>query len=317
MPTPQPAKQVAASDYTHIEVKPLSAATGAEIRCGALQSIDDATMREIYRAWLDHLVLLFRDQKITDPELIEFSKGFGPLELAPLGAAGQKDRDARKYPELHVVSNVKENGVPIGILGDGEAVWHTDMSSFLQPPTASFLYALELPPSGGDTFFTNMYAAYDTLPEEMKRRLIGLTIKHDALYNSAGQRNIPDPVRQPGTGASHPIVCTHDETGFNALYLGRRANTYINELPRAESDELLEYLWKHATQPQLVWRHTWRLGDVIVWDNRCVMHYREAFDPNARRILHRTQAQGTVPPFTADDALQRPPHPRARMTQTA
>jgi taurine dioxygenase len=310
------AHRASCSKFERIEVIPLSKTTGAEVRCGNLQSIDDATFREIYQAWLDHLVLLFRGQTITDAELIAFSKRFGPLELAPLGAAGQKSRDARKHPEIHVVSNVKENGRPIGILGDGEAMWHTDMSSFIQPPAASMLYALELPPSGGDTFFNNMYVAYETLPDEMKRRLIGLTLKHDALYNSAGERNVPDPVRQPGTGASHPIVCTHPETGYNALYLGRRAHTYINELPRAESDQLLDFLWAHSTQPQFVWRHQWRLGDVVVWDNRCLMHYREAFDPNTRRVLHRTQVQGSVKPYTAPDALALGRHPRAAAGET-
>lgn len=292
-----------AKEYRKIEVLPLPDAAGAEVRCGNIDSIDDATFREIHQAWLEHLVLLFGDQQITDAGLIAFSKQFGPLKRAAVGTVDQDSDDPRRYPDIHVVSNVKENGLPIGILGDGEVVWHTDMSSFLQPPTATMLYALDVPANGGDTFFGNMYLAYDTLPQDIKQRLVGLTLKHQVLNNSA----------EPGTGASHPSVCTHPETGCNALYLGTRSNTYVNELRREESNELLAVLWAHATQPHFAWRHHWRQGDLVVWDNRCLMHCREAFDPNSRRILHRTQVDGSVKPYTAPDALERPPHPRGQM----
>src|SRR5262249_36867301 len=137
--------------YRRIRVLPQPAAAGAEVRCGSLQNIDEETFREIYKAWLDHLVLVFRNQQITDAEFLAFSQRFGPLKASPVGE--QKPGDTRREPELHVVSNVRQNGIPIGILGDGEVDWHTDMASFDQPPTATVLYALEVPSKGGDTFF--------------------------------------------------------------------------------------------------------------------------------------------------------------------
>lgn len=289
--------------HSNIEVVPLSEATGAEVRCGKLRHINDAAFREIHEAWLEHLVLVFRNQELTDAQFAAFARRFGPLKAAAVGPAAQASRDTSADTEIHVVSNVEENGVPIGILGHGEVVWHTDMSAFLQPPSASLLYALEIPPSGGDTFFNNMYLAYETLPDDLKRQLIHLTIKHETLMNSAG----------PGTGALHPIVSTHPETGCNALYLGGYSYTYVNELPRQESAKLLHLLWTHSTQPQFVWRHRWRPRDLVMWDNRCLMHYRQAFDPGSRRILHRTQVEGSVRPYTGPDALQRPPHSRGRL----
>ena len=277
-----------------IEVLPLSEAAGAEVRCGNIRDLDDTSFREIYQAWLDHLVLLFRDQPLSPRGLATFSQRFGPLKSAPVGP------DGKEYLELHVVSNVKENGIPRGILGDGEVDWHTDMVSFIHPPTASVLYALEIPRAGGDTLFNNMYLAFETLPDGLKQRVVELTIKHEVSANSAG----------PGTGAVHPCVCTHPETGANSLYLGSRHNTYITELPREESTQLLNLLWTHATQQRFGWRQHWRAGDVVVWDNRCLMHYREPFDPTSRRILHRTQVQGSIPPQIAPNALECPPHPR-------
>ncbi|MBL0167794.1 MAG: TauD/TfdA family dioxygenase [Propionivibrio sp.] len=274
-----------------IAIIPAEAALGAEVRCGRLQSIDDTIFGEIRQAWLDNLVLLFRDQTLSDAQFLEFGRRFGPLKSAAA---------ADRHNELHIVSNVHVDGLPIGIQGHGEIVWHSDMVSFSKPPAASLLHAIVIPPSGGDTSFSNMYVAYDTLPKSLKRKLAGLTLKHEVSPNSA----------ESGTGASHPLVCTHPDTGCNALFLGSRFNTCINELPRHESDILLEFLWLHATQPEFVWRHRWRVGDLVVWDNRCLLHRREAFASNARRILLRTQVEAGEPPRIAADALERPVHRR-------
>lgn len=285
---------------SRIEIWPLPEAGGAEVRCGPIQSIDDDVFGKIYQAWLDHLVLVFRDQRLTDPEFTDFGRRFGPLKAASIGASGCVPGGAGDGPHVHVVSNITENGVPIGILGSGDVAWHTDMVSFLVPPTATLLHALEVPSLGGDTLFMNMYVAWETLPDDVKRRIAGLTIKHEVRDESSGS----------GTGASHPIVCTHPETHCNALFLGARENTSINELSRPESDEVLSFLWAHVIQWRFIWRHEWRPGDVVVWDNRCVAHARQAFEPSARRILHRIQVQGTARPHTAPNALLRHAHRR-------
>ena len=280
-----------------IQVVPTGAALGAEIRGVDLRTIDNAVFAAIHRAWLDHLVLLIRGQTLNDDDLIAFSRRFGDLDLAPIQENGRRFVDG--YPEIYVVSNVIENGVAIGSLGAGEAVWHTDMSYLDDPPKASMLYAIEVPPSGGNTGFTNMYRAYEELPDALKRRVEGKRLKHDGTYNSGGyvRQGIvatDDPVASPGN--YHPVVCTHPETGRKCLYLGRRRNAYIEGLPLAESEALLDELWQYATREELSWYNTWRVGDLVLWDNRCTMHRRDPFDASSRRIMHRTQMKGSARP---------------------
>jgi taurine dioxygenase len=287
----------AAAITDRIQVVPTGAALGAEVRGVDLRRLDDAGFAAIHRAWLDHLVLLIRDQKLNDDHLIAFSRRFGDLDLAPIQENGRRFVDG--YPEIYVVSNVVENGVEIGSLGAGEAVWHTDMSYLDDPPKASMLYAIEVPPTGGNTGFTNMYRAYEELPDALERRIEGRRLKHDGTYNSGGYVRegvaaTDDPVASPGT--YHPVVCTHPETGRRCLYLGRRRNAYIEGLPLAESEALLDELWRYATRDELNWYNNWRVGDLVLWDNRCTMHRRDPFDAASRRIMHRTQMKGGARP---------------------
>jgi taurine dioxygenase len=280
-----------------LQVVPTGAALAGEVRGVDLRGIDDSAFVAIHRAWLDHLVLLFRGQDMDDDDLIAFSRRFGDLHLAPIQENGR--RFVEGHPEIYVVSNVIENGVAIGSLGAGEAVWHTDMSYLEDPPKASMLYAIEVPPAGGSTGFTNMYRAYEELPEALKRRIAGRRLKHDGTYNSGGYVRegitaTDDPVASPGT--CHPIVCAHPETGRRCLYLGRRRNAYIEGLPLAESEALLDDLWRHATREELSWYNAWRVGDLVLWDNRCTMHRRDPFDAASRRIMHRTQMKGQSRP---------------------
>ena len=276
---------------------PSGQALGAEIQGLDLKHISAEEFGAIHRAWLDYLVVLIRGQQLTDQDLIGFSQRFGELDWAPVQETGRRFVDG--HPEIYVVSNVIENGMPIGSLGSGEAVWHTDMSYLEIPPKASILYALTVPAAGGDTYFCNMYAAYDSLPGALRERLSGLTLKHDATYNSGGYvRQGMTPLDDPlnSIGVYHPVVTTHPETGRKALYLGRRRNAYIDGLPLSESEALLDELWRYATQPELTWRNQWKPGDLVLWDNRCTMHRRDAFDPLFSRILHRTQIKGEMPP---------------------
>ena len=280
-----------------ITVTPTGAALGAEVGGIDLRHISDADFAAVYRAWLDHSVLLLRGQVLTDDDLIGFSRRFGALDWAPIQENGRRFVDG--HPEIYVVSNVIENGVAIGSLGAGEAVWHTDMSYLEDPPKASMLYAIEVPPSGGNTGFTTMYGAYNELPDALQRRIAGLRVKHDGTYNSGGYVRegvtaTDDPREAPGT--YHPIVCTHPETGRKCLYLGRRRNAYIEGMELADSEALLDEVWRYATLDTLTWYNTWRVGDVVLWDNRCTMHRRDPFDASSRRIMHRTQMKGEARP---------------------
>jgi taurine dioxygenase len=270
---------------------------GAEIIDVDLRGISDSGFAAIHQAWIDHQVLLFRNQTLDDHDLIAFSRQFGDLDHAPVQENGQ--RIANGMPEIYVVSNVIENGVAIGSLGAGEAVWHTDMSYLPSPPKASMLYALEIPPTGGDTSFCDMYAAFETLPGSLRDRALGMRVKHDGTYNSGGyvrQGVTPtdDPRNAPGT--LHPLVCTHPESGRRMLYLGRRRMAWIEGLDLPESEALLDEIWAHATSPEISFTHRWRVGDLVLWDNRCTMHRRDPFDSTTRRIMHRTQVKGSAPP---------------------
>jgi taurine dioxygenase len=274
-------------------VVPTGRALGAEIEGIDLRALDGAAFQDIHRAWLAHEVLLFRGQRLDDDALIAFSRRLGELDEAPIQESGRRFVDG--HPELYVVSNVVESGVPIGSLGSGEAVWHTDMSYLPLPPKASILYALEIPPSGGDTSFCSMTAAWDTLPVDLRARVAGRRVKHDGTYNSGGYVRegvtvSDDPRTAPGE--FHPLVSLHPETGRRSLFLGRRRNAYIEGLALDESEALLDALWAHATRPEFAWEHRWRVGDLVMWDNRCTMHRRNAFDSAARRVLHRTQIRG-------------------------
>ena len=280
-----------------IDIVPTGAALGAEVRGIDLTSLDDRQFAALRRAWHQHQVILVRGQTLDDQDLVAFSRRFGDLDWAPVQETGR--RFVEGLPEIYIVSNVKLNGEPIGSLGAGEAVWHTDMSYLDTPPMASTLYALEVPPSGGNTSFCSMYAVYQALPAELKRRIAGLKIKHDGTYNSGGflRQGVTatdDPRTSPG--AVHPLVCTHPDTGRQMLYLGRRRNAYLVGLELAESEALLDELWRFVERPEFKWEHVWRVGDLVMWDNRCTMHRRDPFDDATRRIMHRTQMKGAASP---------------------
>ena len=274
-----------------IGVRKIGEALGAEvIGVDLSQPLAPELFAEIRKAWLEHLVLRFRGQTLSDPQLLAFSKLFG--ELDPPGPNPYGKPFLPEHPDMNVISNIKADGVPIGGLGDGEAIWHADMTYVERPPMAAILHALEVPPSGGDTYWANMYLAYETLPAKLKREIEGRVAVHDATYNSAGLRRkgykeVTDPREAPG--ARHPLVRMHPETGRKCLFLGRRRNSYIVGLALADSEALLDEIWRHAAQPELTFRQEWRVGDVLLWDNRCTLHRRDAFDPSARRLMHRTQ----------------------------
>ena len=274
-----------------IQVKKLADALGAEVGGVDLsRPLAAGAFAEIRKAWLDHLVLRFRGQRLSDPQLLAFSRQFG--ELDPPGPNPYGKPFLPEHPEMNVISNIKTDGAPIGSLGDGEAIWHADMTYIETPPKGAILHALELPPAGGDTYWANMYLAYDTLPPALKTKIEGRKALHDATYNSAGvlrkgYGEVTDPRKAPG--AQHALVSTHPETGRRRLFLGRRRNSYVVGMELEESEALLDELWAHATQARFTFCQQWRVGDVLIWDNRCTLHRRDSFDPSARRLMHRTQ----------------------------
>jgi taurine dioxygenase len=277
-----------------ISIRNLEAALGVEVSGIDLSKpVAQDDVNTIEDVWCERLVVVFHGQKLSDPQLIAFSKNFG--ELDPPGPNPYGQPFNKEHPELNVISNVIENGKPIGNLGDGEAVWHADMTYVEVPPKAAMLHSLEVPPSGGNTYFANMFAAYETLPADLKKAALGKIAVHDASTNSAGMlrkgyKEITD-VRKT-VGAHHPLVRTELKTGRKALFLGRRPNAYVIALDVPESEALLDALWAHATQPRFAMCHEWKVGDLLMWNNLSVLHRRDPFDPKSRRIMHRSQIKG-------------------------
>lgn len=276
---------------------------GAEIKGVDLARVALAEIEAIKHAWYRHDVVVFRNQRLADDHLLAFSRHFGTLDPPPNQGAGRKSPPG--YPDIYVVSNVRdERGEPIGALGDGEALWHTDMSYAAHPPDASMLYALEIPAQGGDTSFCSMKAALARMPKPLVERLCGLDIKHDGTYDSGGyvRKGLTasdDP--RTSVGTPHPAIIQHPVSGEPSLYLGRRRNAYVMGLDLAESERLLDEIWSYVETA--VYRHRWAIGDLVLWDNRTTMHRRDAFDPKARRIMHRTQIKGSSAPRRASMLL--------------
>jgi taurine dioxygenase len=281
-----------------VTVRPVSEAVGAEISGVDLRSLSDQDFAAIERAWTRHSMILLRGQQLGDDDLLAFSRRFGELDPPPNQERGRISPPG--YPDIYVVSNVLDaTGEPIGALGAGEAAWHTDMSYLDTPPDASMLYSLEIPESGGNTSFCGMQAACDALPADLRRRIEGRRVKHDGTYNSGGylrQGVTPtdDPMAAPG--AWHPAILRHPGNGRATLYLGRRRNAYVEGYSPEESDALLAELWAHIIQRRFIYEHVWKLGDLVMWDNRSTMHRRDEFEGTARRIMHRTQIKGTMKP---------------------
>ncbi|MGY8824094.1 MAG: TauD/TfdA dioxygenase family protein [Candidatus Latescibacterota bacterium] len=249
-------------------------ALGAEIRgLDLTQPLSPAQIRSVRQALLDHSAVFLRDQQISDEDQVRFTGYFGqPVPHV------RKQRE-RHVKEIFIISNVKENGEPIGALGHDEIGFHSDLSYLRQPGTLSVLYAVEIPKDGGNTQWCNCTAAYAALDDAMKERLQGLRAVH---LHYVEEQNPPEMI-------DHPIVCTHPETGGKSLYVGPHLTKYVVGLSAEESQSLLDELYAHLDQPRFVWTHRWRVGDLILWDNRPTMHRRLPFPPEQRRIMNRTQ----------------------------
>ena len=312
-PRASPAGTAPANTPEALKIVPTGAALGAEIRGVDLAlPVPEKVKTALRKAWSDHLVLLLRGQDIDDDRLLAASGIFGPPHEAAarkyhleVGQRIDNDYLISRHPSISIISNLGSDGRPVkdnGALGSYEVVWHTDNSYVEVPPAGSMLYALEVPVNGGgDTSFNNQYLAYDELPDDLKDAIEGKYQVHDSSRNSAGvlRPGVKMPTRpEEVVGPTHPLVRVHPETGRRALYLGRRRvwpSNYIVGMPNDESERLLDRLWAHATRPKYAWTHSWRVGDVVLWDNRCCMHYRSEIDVCQRRVMHRTTIKGDPP----------------------
>jgi len=279
-----------------LQFVPLTKHIGCEVRGVDLREpLAPAAASAVYRAWLDHAVLLFRGQDLSQEDLIRITGHFG--EQAPLGRPAHTlpKGFSRLLPNIMMISNIRENGETIGALPDGEMMFHHDTIHRPEPHKATLLYSVEIPTYGGDTLFASGTAAYDTLDSAVKAKVEGRRAVNYYVYNSVvrNDKQAVDATSQ----ATHPVVRTHDETKRKALYVNRLMSVKIEDMPEEESDRLLNLLFDHSEKPEFVYTHVWRKGDLIVWDNRCSSHARTDFPSDQRRLLLRTTVKGTVKPY--------------------
>jgi len=287
----------AADTVQDFEIRPFDAALGAEVVGLDLnQPLSSADFQRIHRAHLDHHVVVFRDQRITPAQQVAFSRRFGPLQIHVL-----HQFQLANHPEILIVSNVVENGKPIG-LGDAGHFWHSDLSYKEKPSLGSLLHAIELPAQGGDTLFANMHTAWETLPPALQRKAEGLRAEHTYLarYAELQKRSPWRPNLTPEQIAQvkpvvHPVVRTHPETGRKALFVSEHFTTRIIGLPDDESRALLDELFAHSVKPAHVYRHQWREHDLVFWDNRSLLHLAGGTPDDLRRVMYRTTIEGDAP----------------------
>jgi taurine dioxygenase len=280
-----------------IDIRPLPGSFAAEVvGLDLSQPLADDDFRRIHRAHLDHHVLVFRDQHITPQQQIDFSRRFGPLQIHVL-----HQFQLPGHPEILIVSNIVENGQPVG-LGDAGAYWHSDLSYVEKPSLGSMLLAQELPAEGGDTLFADQHAAWDALPEALKARVRHLRAEHSYLakYEELRARSpwrpkLSDQQVAQVKPSVHPVVRQHPETGRLGLFVSEHFTTRIVGLPDDESRALLAELFEHSTRPEFQYRHVWRDGDMVFWDNRSVVHLATGCPDHLRRRLNRTTIEGSVP----------------------
>jgi len=278
-----------------LAVKPLSPALGAEIiGLDLREELSAQTVAEIIAAWHAHLVILFRNQSLSEDEQIRFARHFGTLQQRGRPPEARNEASKLEHPELTMlVSNIRENGKLIGSLADGEMHFHSDFCYVEKPAKGTFLYAMEIPSQGGDTLFLNMYKAYEALPSQLKARVEGRKAVNGYHYESLTRA--VNEAKLDFSAHPHyaqPIVRTHPDTGRQALYVNRLMTWSIEGMNAAEANALLDQLFDHIEQDQFIYAHEWRVGDLILWDNRCTLHARTDFSDQERRMLRRHVVAG-------------------------
>lgn len=274
---------------TAITVRPLSPALGAEILGVDLRDpVNERLKQTFLDIWHRHLVILIRNQTLDEDDQVRFAENFGP----PAKVSSGRTFAGVKHPSVMLVSNIREDGKPIGALPDGEMHFHTDQCHQEIPAKATILYAIEVPSKGGDTLFCNAYTAYETLPDPIKSRIAGRRALNAYTTDTTLRSASYDDAK---ASYWHPVVRTHPATGRKALYVNRLMTREIEGLPREESDAILQQLFDHQEQPKFIYGHVWRPGDILMWDNRCTLHARTDFSAGERRLLRRVTILGEKP----------------------
>jgi taurine dioxygenase len=273
-----------------MEILPLSSALGAEIRgVDASRPVSNEDFRRIENAWHEHLVILLRGQDLDEDAQVRFAERFGPL--SPI----HTDHHSERNKAVMYIGNRKKDGKIVGALPLGEMQFHSDQCYTERPAMGTMLYAIEIPEDGGNTLFANAYKAYEALPMDVRRRIDGR--KALQVYDYGGgvldRKHMVEP--QAGMSYAHPVARTHPATGKKALYVNRLMTHHIEGLAREESEELLALMFDTIERPEFIYEHRWRVGDLLLWDNRCTLHARRDFDANASRWLRRVTIQGERP----------------------
>lgn len=274
------------------EVEKLSPVLGAEIKGLDLSKpIDAETIAALRETWLEHLVLLFRNQELDDAEQAQFASYFGELSSHILRPAAGQETDA--HPNVMLITNIRENGEPIGSLPDGELNFHSD-SAFLEIPLmATVLYGIQIPSEGGNTRFANMYKVYDALNPDTRSRLEGRRAVNVYDFHTMVKTKRAD--RAKAKFADHPAIRIHPETDGKVIYINRLMTEEFIDMPEAESDGLLAELFEFTERPEFYYEHVWRVGDLLMWDNRCTQHARTDFPASETRVLKRVGIEGDRP----------------------
>jgi taurine dioxygenase len=276
-------------------VNPLSSALGAEILDVDLrEELSAQTVADILDVWHRYLVIVFRNQSLSEDEQIRFARHFGLLQQRSRPPEARNEASKLKHPELTMlVSNIRENGKLIGSLPDGEMHFHSDFCYLEKPAKGTFLYAIEIPSEGGDTLFLNMYKAYEALPSDLKALVEGRRAINAYHYESTTREvNAAQLDFSANPHYAQPIVRTHPDTGRKALYVNRLSTWTVEGMNDAEGRVLLDELFAHIEQEQFIYAHKWRVGDLVLWDNRCTLHARTDFSGKERRMLRRHVVAG-------------------------
>lgn len=279
-----------------LKLRSLSPHIGAEIQDIDLNEDQSAeTVAAINQAWFDNIILLFRGQNLSPERQVEVTKWFGKMGEIARPKEFQPPGYERLPDGIMLISNIRENGEPIGALPDGEMMFHHDMMHAELPHKATMLNAVEIPSHGGNTLFASGYAAYETLPDEIRAPLEGRNAFHHYNYGSVKKG---DGKGTPAFSESvHPVFRTHDDTQKKAIYVNRLMTEGIVDMDQAQADSLLNALFDHSEKDEFVYEHEWQVGDLLLWDNRCSMHARTDFPETERRLLLRTTVEGDAKPF--------------------